>query len=250
MKAAGAITCGKTNTPEFGYGSQTFDELFGATLNPYDVSKTCGGSSGGAAVAVACGLVSLADGSDTGGSLRNPPSFCNVVGLRPSSGRVPATGGWWLPLPVSGPIGRSVADVALFLSAIAGPDPRSPLSLTDDPARFRASLDRSLKRMRVAWWKDLSGIPFEPAIRGVVNANRRVFQDLGCVVEDEEPDFTGVADAFRVLRLAANHAQYAELMRNRTPPRRVEPAPDRARVRAGHPSRGPASTGARRVVCS
>jgi amidase len=213
MKAAGAITCGKTNTPEFGSGSQTFNEVFGATLNPYDLSKTCGGSSGGAAVAVACGMVPLADGSDTGGSLRNPPAFCNVVGLRPSPGRVPPTGGSWVPLSVSGPIGRWVADVALFLSAIAGPDSRSPLSLTDDPTRFRASLERSLKGVRVAWWKDLGGIPFESAIRGVVDANRRVFQDLGCVVEDAEPDFTGVADAFRVLRLAANHAQYAELVR-------------------------------------
>jgi amidase len=215
MKAAGAITCGKTNTPEFGSGSQTFNDVFGATLNPYDVSKTCGGSSGGAAVAVACGLVPLADGSDTGGSLRNPPAFCNVAGLRPSPGRVPGTGGSWVPLSVSGPIGRSVADVALFLSAIAGPDPRSPLSLTDDPTRFRASLDRSLKGVRVAWWKDLGGIPFEPAIRDVVDANRRVFQDLGCVVDDAEPDFTGVADAFRILRLAANHAQYSELVRKR-----------------------------------
>jgi amidase len=215
MKAAGAITCGKTNTPEFGSGSQTFNEVFGATRNPYDVSKTCGGSSGGAAVAAACGLVALADGSDTGGSLRNPPAFCNVVGLRPSPGRVPSESGSWGPLSVSGPIGRSVADVALFLSAIAGPDPRSPLSLTDDPARFRGALERNVKGVRVAWWKDLGGIPFEPEIRRVVDANRRVFQDLGCVVEEAEPDFSGVADAFRVLRFSANHAQYADLIRKR-----------------------------------
>src|SRR6185369_14313431 len=134
--SAGAITFGKTNTPEFGAGSQTFNEVFGRTLNPYDLTKTCGGSSGGAAVAVACGMVPLADGSDTGGSLRNPPAFCNVVGLRPSPGRVPSEGGSWAPLAVLGPIGRSVGDVALFLSAIAGPDSRSPLALADDGARF------------------------------------------------------------------------------------------------------------------
>lgn len=127
---AGAITLGKTNTPEFGAGSQTFNRVFGATLNPYDVSKTCGGSSGGAAVALACGMAPIADGSDMGGSLRNPASFCGVVGLRTAPGRVPgkALGLAWSPLSVQGPMARTVADVALFLSAIAGPDPRSPWS--------------------------------------------------------------------------------------------------------------------------
>src|SRR5687768_10490779 len=168
MKAAGAITCGKTNTPEFGSGSQTFNEVFGATLNPYDVAKTCGGSSGGAAVAVACGMVALADGSDTGGSLRNPPAFCNVVGLRPSPGRVPAESGSWSPLSVQGPLARSVGDVALFLSAIAGPDSRSPLSIQEDGSRFLAPLERNFKGARVAWWRGLGGIPIEPEIRRVV----------------------------------------------------------------------------------
>ena len=125
IRAAGAITCGKTNTPEFGAGSQTFNEVFGATRNPYDLTRTCGGSSGGAAVALACGMVPIADGSDMGGSLRNPAAFCNVVGLRPSPGRVPGTEGSWSPLGVAGPMARSVADVALFLSAIAGYDPRA-----------------------------------------------------------------------------------------------------------------------------
>ena len=125
IRGAGAVTVGKTNTPEFGAGSQTFNTVFGATRNPYDLAKTCGGSSGGAAVALACGMVPIADGSDTGGSLRNPPAFCNVVGFRPSPGRVPSESGSWSPLSVSGPMARSVADVALFLSAIAGPDPRS-----------------------------------------------------------------------------------------------------------------------------
>ncbi len=213
--AAGAITVGKTNTPEFGAGSQTFNAVFGATRNPYDLTKTCGGSSGGAAVALACGLVPIADGSDTGGSLRNPAAFCNVVGLRPSPGRVPGDGGSWSPLSVQGPMARSVADVALFLSAIAGPDARSPFSIAEDGARFRAPLGRDFKGVRVAWWQGLGGIPFEPDIRSVVNANRRVFEELGCRVEDAEPDFAGVEDAFPALRFAANHPQYSALIRQR-----------------------------------
>jgi len=213
IRAAGAITCGKTNTPEFGAGSQTFNPVFGATRNPYDPTKTCGGSSGGAAVALACGMVPIADGSDTGGSLRNPAAFCNVVGIRPSPGRVPTDAGSWSPLSVSGPMARSVADVALFLSAIAGYDARSPLALADDAAGFRASLERSLKGVRVAWWQTLGGIPFEPEIRRVVNENRRVFESLGCIVEDAEPDFAGVDQAFPTLRYAANHPQYAALVR-------------------------------------
>src|SRR6188474_1718794 len=120
-RAAGAITVGKTNTPELGAGSQTFNEVFGVTRNPYDVTKTCGGSSGGAAVALACGMVPIADGSDFGGSLRNPAAFCNVVGLRPSPGRVSVGRGSWSPLSTSGPMARSVADVALFLSVLAEP---------------------------------------------------------------------------------------------------------------------------------
>jgi amidase len=215
IKAAGAITCGKSNTPEFGSGSQTFNAVFGATRNPYDLNRTCGGSSGGAAVAVRCGMVPIADGSDTGGSLRNPPAFCNVVGLRPSPGRVPGEDGSWQALSVSGPIARTVADAALFLSAIAGPDARSPLSLNDDPARLRAPLARDMRRARVAWFTGLGGIPFEPEILRVVNANRAVFEGLGCAVSDAELDFTGVDDAFRVLRFSANYAQYAPLIRQR-----------------------------------
>ena len=215
IRAAGAITCGKTNTPEYGAGSQTFNAVFGATRNPYDLTKTCGGSSGGAAVSVSCGMLPIADGSDMGGSLRNPAAFCNVVGLRPSPGRVPADGGFWSPLSVLGPMGRSVADVALFLSAIAGPDSRSPIAIAEDPARFRAPLERDFKGVRVAWWQGLGGIPFEADIRRIVDGNRRVFEDLGCRVEDAEPDFTGVDQAFPALRFAANHPQYSELIRQR-----------------------------------
>ncbi len=215
IRQAGAITVGKTNTPEFGAGSQTFNTIFGATRNPYDVTRTCGGSSGGAAVALACGMLPIADGSDTGGSLRNPAAFCNVVGFRPSPGRVPSELPSWSPLSVSGPMARTVADVALFLSAIAGHDPRSPLSIPEDGSRFAAPLGRSFKGVRVAWWRGLGGVPFEPAIRSVVDANRRVFEDLGCVVEEAEPDFTGVDEAFATVRYASNHAQYSALARER-----------------------------------
>src|SRR4029077_19016220 len=163
MRLAGAIIVGKTNTPEFGAGSQTFNKLFGATLNPYDLTKTCGGSSGGAAVALACGLVPVASGSDAGGSLRNPAAFCNVVGFRPSIGRVPnpkATFGW-STLSTSGCLGRSVADLAFALSTIAGPDSGAPLSINQPGSSFARPLDRSFKGVRVAWFKDLGGVPFD-----------------------------------------------------------------------------------------
>jgi amidase len=215
IRDAGAITVGKTNTPEFGAGSQTFNPVFGATRNPYDPTKTCGGSSGGAAVAAACRMLPIADGSDTGGSLRNPPAFCNVVGLRPSPGRVTTDAASWSPLSVGGPIARTVGDVALFLSAIAGPDSRSPLAIDQDPARFRAPLGRNFKGVRVAWWRGLGGIPFESEIRRVVDANRKVFEDLGCAVEEAEPDFAGIDQAFPLLRFAANHPRYAALVRQR-----------------------------------
>jgi len=214
-RAAGAITVGKTNTPELGAGSQTFNEVFGATRNPYDLTKTCGGSSGGAAVALACGLVPLADGTDFGGSLRNPAAFCNIVGLRPSPGRVPAETNGWQPFSVWGPMARSVADLALFLSAIAGPDLRSPLTINEDPAKFRAPLTRAFKGVRIAWWKGLGGIPVESDVRAIVDSNRKVFEGLGCITEDAEPDFSGVADSFSVLRYASNYGQNALLVRQR-----------------------------------
>jgi amidase len=214
IKAAGALTLGKTNTPEFGAGSHTFNEVFGATRNPYDVTRTCGGSSGGAAVATACRMLPIADGSDTGGSLRNPPAFCNVVGLRPSPGRLANEGGGWSPLSVSGPIARTVADVALFLSAIAGPSAGSQ-SINEDPALFHRPLGRDFKGVRVAWYRGLGGLPFQPEITRVIGATRKVFEAMGCVVDDAEPDFTGVAEAFPVLRYVANHAQYSALIKQR-----------------------------------
>ena len=202
LRHAGAITIGKTNTPEFGAGSHTFNNVFGATHNPYDVTKTCGGSSGGAAVALACGMVPVADGSDTGGSLRNPAAFCNVVGFRPSVGRVPnpkAAFGW-STLSTSGCLGRSVADLALVLSTIAGPDSRAPLSINEPGERFARPLERSFKGVRVAWFKNLGGAPFDSRVRTVVDGHRKTFESLGCVVEEAEPDFAPAEISFRILR--------------------------------------------------
>lgn len=206
LRNAGAITIGKTNTPEFGAGSQTFNKVFGATHNPYDLTKTCGGSSGGAAVALACGMVPVADGSDTGGSLRNPAAFCNVVGFRPSVGRVPDPKApfAWSTLSTSGCLGRSVADLALGLSAIAGPDPRAPLSIDEPGSIFARPLDRSFKNVRVAWFKDLNGSPFDPRIRAVIDAHRKTFESLGCIVEQAEPDFAPAEISFRILRAWAS----------------------------------------------
>jgi len=202
MRLAGAITIGKTNAPEFGAGSQTFNKVFGATHNPYDLTKTCGGSSGGAAVALACGFTPVATGSDTGGSLRNPAAFCNVVGFRPSIGRVPSPKAafGWSTLSTAGCLGRSVADLALALSTIAGPDSRTPLSINEGGELFARPLGRSFKGVRVAWFKDLGGVPFDPRVRAVVDGQRATFESLGCIVEQSEPDFAPAEVAFRVLR--------------------------------------------------
>jgi amidase len=205
LRLAGAIVVGKTNTPEFGAGSQTFNPVFGSTVNPYDRSRTCGGSSGGAAVALATGMLPIADGSDMGGSLRNPASFCNVVGLRPSPGRVPVWPGAtaWSTLSVDGPMARTTADVALLLSAMAGPDPRSPISIDQDGARFAAPLDRDFTGVRVAWWKDLGGVPVDRRVRDAVDAQRTAFESLGCSVEEAEPDFTDFDAVFKTVRALA-----------------------------------------------
>lgn len=214
LSAAGAITIGKTNTPEFGAGSQTFNALFGATRNPYDPGKTCGGSSGGAAAALACGMVPIADGSDLGGSLRNPASFCNVVGLRPSAGRVP---NWpsvsaWFSMAVVGPMARTVQDVALMLSAIAGPDARSPIALQEPGLLFARPLARNFKNARIAWSADLGGLPIEPEVARIVQAQRTVFTDLGCIVEDATPDLRDADEIFRVMRAWNFALAYGDLL--------------------------------------
>jgi amidase len=210
IQAAGAITIGKTNTPEFGAGSQTFNPVFGSTKNPWDLSKTCGGSSGGAAVSLACGMLPIADGSDTGGSLRNPASFCSVVGFRTSPGRIPRvpSSDAWSNLSVVGPMARTVQDVALFLSAIAGPDPRSPLSIHEPGSRFAQPLERDTKGLRIAWCPKLNGVTFDRRIVDVFNAQRKTFEAMGCITEDMEPDFDGADESFRVFRALSYYLQY------------------------------------------
>ena len=202
LKQGGAIIIGKTNTPEFGAGSQTFNEVFGATRNPYDLSKTCGGSSGGAAVALACGMLPLADGSDLGGSLRNPASFCNAVGFRPSPGRVPSHPVMlaWNTLAVEGPMARTVQDVALLLSVLAGPDERSPISINEPGSTFSRPLQRDFKGARIAWSRNLGRYPVQPVVNEVCDRARSVFAALGCQVDDGQPDFNDADEIFQTLR--------------------------------------------------
>jgi len=214
MRRAGAIIVGKTNTPEFGAGSQTFNTVFGATRNPYDLAKTCGGSSGGAAVALACGMVPVATGSDAGGSLRNPAAFCNIVGFRPSIGRVPnpKAGFGWSTLSTQGCLGRSVADLAHSLSTIAGPDLASPLAINEPGDLFARPLDSSFRGVRVAWFKDLGGVPFDPRVRTIVDAHRATFESLGCIVEQTEPDFSPAEISFRTVRAWTAAANYGKML--------------------------------------
>ena len=215
-KAAGAIRVGKTNIPEFAAGSHTVNPVFGATHNPYRHGSSVGGSSGGAAAALAAGLVPLAEGTDMGGSLRNPAGFCNVVGLRSTPGRVPV---WpspmgWSQLSVDGPMGRTVADVALQLSVLAGADPRVPISLSDDPAGFAAPLPTSLAGLRVAWAPDLGGrVTVDPAITSVLADAVAVFEGLGATVEADCPDLSDADDVFGTLRAWLFDASFSELIR-------------------------------------
>ncbi|MFI0411282.1 amidase [Actinomadura sp. 3N508] len=203
IRAAGAITIGKTNVPEFAAGSHTFNPVFGLTRNPYDLSRSAGGSSGGAAAALACGMHPLADGSDMGGSLRNPASFCNVVGFRPSPGRVPS---WpvpagWSTMGVQGPMARDVADAALLLSVLAGPDPRSPIALETPGSAFAGPLGRDVTGLRLAWSPDLGGrVPVDPAVTGVLEPAVKAFEELGCAVDEACPDLSGADEVFRTLR--------------------------------------------------
>lgn len=212
LRAAGAVIVGKTNTPEFGAGSQTFNEVFGETRNPWQLSRTCGGSSGGAAVSLACGMLPLADGSDMGGSLRNPASFCNVVGFRPSPGRVANDTAElaWLPLSVLGPMARTVSDVALLLSVMAGPDPRDPVSLDTPGERFRAPLHRDFRGTRLAWSADLGHLPVEPDVVRVCETALSTFTDLGCEIANDHPDLRDGHDAFQVLRAWSFAHAYAK----------------------------------------
>ena len=192
MRAAGAIFIGKTNTPEFGLGSHTTNPVHGPCLNPYDLTRTSGGSSGGAAVALATRMLSVADGSDWGGSLRNPAGWNNVFGFRPSMGRIPkADGDLFSPLlGTAGPMARDVPDLGLLLSVQAGYDARAPMSLTADPAIFAQPLGHDFKGTRIAFVGDFNGhMPFEPGIMETCRAAMAAFEQIGCIVEDAVPDF-------------------------------------------------------------
>jgi amidase len=217
LRRAGAIAIGKTNVPEFGMGGHTYNKVYGTTVNPYDVTKSAGGSSGGAGAALAAGLLPLADGSDMGGSLRIPANFNNVVALRPTVGLVPLAPSS-LPLlgfQAKGPMARSVADTSFLLSVMAGPDARDPASYPSDPARFKSSLERSLKGVRVAWCPDLGGLPLDRRVRSVLGAQRRTFEELGCIVEEACPDLSGADEVFLTIRRWRAWATLGPLLESR-----------------------------------
>jgi amidase len=216
LQAAGAIPIGKTNVPEFGAGSQTFNTVFGVTRNPYDLTTTPGGSSGGAAAALATGMQPIADGSDLGGSLRNPGGYCNVVGFRPSPGRVPkiASQSAWFDMTVNGPLARTVGDVALLMSVIAGPDRRSPIALDDPGTLFTRPLERDFRGVRVAWSRNLGDLPVDPRTTAVLESQRGVFADLGIDLVEAEPDLTGADEVFHVFRAWDFELSYGELLDN------------------------------------
>jgi len=214
LRRAGVVPIGKTNVPEFGMGSHTYNKVYGATLNPYDLTKAAGGSSGGAGAALATGMLPMADGSDFGGSLRNPANFNNVVGFRPSVGLVPTMPNV-LPLlgfSVKGPMGRSVADVAFLLSVMAGSDPRDPGAYPSTPSAFAKPLGRSLKGIRIAWCPDLGGLPLDRRVRTVLDAQRKTFVDLGCVVEDVCPDVSEADDVLLTIRRWRSWIVYSPLL--------------------------------------
>ena len=202
LKRAGVIPIGKTNVSEFGMGSHTYNDVYGVTLNPYDLTKSASGSSGGAGAALAAGLLPLASGSDLGGSLRNPANFNNIVALRPTVGLVSSapTALPFFGFSVKGPMARSVAEVAFLLSVMAGADPRDPATYPSEPSIFSKPLDREFKNLRVAWCPDLGGLPVDRRVRSVLETQRKTFIDLGCIVENACPDLSGAEEVFLTLR--------------------------------------------------
>jgi amidase len=227
LKKAGAVLIGKTNTPEFGAGANTYNSIFGATRNPWKLTHTCGGSSGGAAVALACGLGPLATGSDLGGSLRIPAAFCGVVGFRTSAGLVPVNPSLlaYDTLGVEGPMARTVGDTALMLSVIAGEDGRSPISFPIDSQAFCSAVaSPSIRGLRVAWSPDLNVIPVDHEVQSIAGKAARRFAELGCSVEQAEPDFRGVREIIfvtRSLRMLAMHADKLDKWRDTMNPNLV-----------------------------
>lgn len=214
LRAQGLVIIGKTNTPEFAMGSQTFNTVFGATRNPWDTTKTCGGSSGGAAVAVATHMLPFADGSDLGGSLRNPGNFNHVIGLRPCPSRVPS---WpeaeaWQGLSVNGPIARDAADCAFLLAAMAGFDARDPLSIGEGPQQFLRPLERDFRGVRVAVSRTLGGLPVDPEVAAALEHGVTLLEGLGCTVDEAEPDLSQADLAFDTLRALLVAERYGHLL--------------------------------------
>ncbi len=211
LRGAGAVVVGKTNVPEFGCGSHTFNEVYGPTRNPWNLALSAGGSSGGAAAALSTGMVPLADGSDLGGSLRNPAAFCGVVGFRPSPGRVPAVGDGdpWDPYPVLGPMARSVSDTALMMSVIGGADPRAPLSGTASAKSFAELPEVDLRGVKIGWNEDVDGLPIEPEISAVLSRLKPRLIELGAELVEIELDLSGADEVFQTYRslgILADHS--------------------------------------------
>src|SRR6202140_5340666 len=193
LRKAGVIFIGKTNTPEFGLGSHTYNPVYGITRNAYDQSRSAGGSSGGAAVSLALRMLPLADGSDYGGSLRNPAGWNNVFGFRTSMGLVPTNvqDGWFPSMSVVGPMARNVPDLAMLLSVQAGYDARAPLSTIGDESACQRCMESDLKGKRIAWSGDFQGYtPYEPGVLDVCKDALKVFETLGCVVDEAQPDYS------------------------------------------------------------
>ena len=215
LKAAGVVTTGKSNVPEFAAGSHTFNDVFGTTTNPYDPTLSAGGSSGGLAAALAARIQSMGDGSDMGGSLRIPASFCNVVGFRPSIGVIPSlpsrnVHGW---LSRTGPMAREVTDIALAMSVLAGPDPKSPLACPVSANRFRNPLPRDLSGLRIAWSDDFGlGIPVDAEVLRVLRGQLRVFEALGAVVQEAAPDLSDADQVFNAVRSFDFALAYGDLV--------------------------------------
>jgi len=217
LEGNGAIIYAKSNTPEFGAGANTFNEVFGRTLNPWDTSKSAAGSSGGAAVALATGTAWLAQGSDMGGSLRNPASFCGVAGIRPSIGRVAHTPVFGVDrtLGVVGPMARNVEDIALFLDAMSGEHPADPLSLPALPASFLSAARSGKKPKRVAYSPDLGITPVDPEVKAVTRKAAERFAEAGVTVEEAHPDLREAHECFHVLRAFDFAISKAALLRTK-----------------------------------
>jgi len=202
LEANGGVIYAKSNTPEFGAGANTFNEVFGPTLNPWDISRSAAGSSGGAAVALATGTAWLAHGTDMGGSLRNPASFCGIVGLRPSIGRVAHTPSSSIDrnLTVHGPMARNVEDLALLLDAMSGEHAADPLSLPVPPASFLSAARSGRKPKRIAYSPDLGITPVDPEVAAITRKAAERFAEAGAIVEEAHPDLREAHECFHVLR--------------------------------------------------